>query len=450
MKPARVSVFTVVVLALLIISSGCTGPASPAGPVLVEKPVFVNATTNETLVAFVHEAVAYAQAHGKDAALAEFSNPKGSFVRGELYIFAYDFASTTLAHPFSPEKIGISRTNEPDAFGNRNAQGFIDAVNEGDGFVLFYYKNPVHNDRIEKKLGYVTKVDDDWWLGSGVYYGPAEPVISPVQGAPSTTQEIKDFVDAAAAYAQVNGKEAALAAFGDPAGRFTRGDLYIYALDYTGTALALPFQPQLVGTSFYNTQDSGGRYYTRTEIQLAREGGGYLLYHYPDPLENFTVRYKVSYVRPVDDTYWIGAGIYSSEGRLIDPDLRKFVADAKSYAITNGRERALAGFNDVNGSFIRDDLYIFAYDYAGTTLAWPYRPDQVGVNRFAATDPMGSHHIQAMIATARNGEGMVEYYSVNPATNTTQLKISYVTDVDGTWLLGAGRYVEPGPVNLRG
>ncbi len=84
MKPARVSVFTVVVLALLIISSGCTGPASPAGPAPLEKPVFINATTNETLVAFVHEAVAYAQAHGKDAALAEFSNPRGSFVRGEL------------------------------------------------------------------------------------------------------------------------------------------------------------------------------------------------------------------------------------------------------------------------------------------------------------------------------------------------------------------------------
>ncbi|NLD57459.1 MAG: histidine kinase, partial [Methanomicrobiales archaeon] len=216
MKPAGVSVITVIILALLILSSGCTGPASPAGPVPLEKPVFVNATTNETLVAFVHEAVAYAKIHGKDAALAEFSNPEGSFVRGELYIFAYDFASTTLAHPFSPEKIGINRMNEPDAFGNLYAQGFIDAINKGDGFVWFYYKNPAHNDSIEKKLGYVAKVDDDWWLGSGVYYGPAEPVIPPIQKSPSTTQEIKDFVDSAVAYAQENGKDAALAMFNDP------------------------------------------------------------------------------------------------------------------------------------------------------------------------------------------------------------------------------------------
>lgn len=450
MKPARLPVFALVALALILFSSGCTGPSPSTPQVQPEKPVFINSTTNETLVAFVDEAVAFANVRGKDAALAEFSNPDGSFVRGELYIYAYDFTSTTLAHPFSPEKIGTSRIDELDAFGNRYAQGFIDAVNNGTGFVWFYYKNPVHNDGIEKKLGYVAKVDDGWWLGSGVYYGPAEPAVAPVQGAPSTTQEIRDFVDAAAAYAHMYGKDAALAAFGTPYGGFTRGDVYIYALDYDGNALALPFQPQLVGTSFFNTRDTSGRRYTRTEIQLAREGGGYLLYQYPDPAKNFTVRYKVSYVRPVDDTYWIGAGIYTSEDRLIDPELREFVADAKSYATANTKERALFEFNNLNGSFMKDDLYIFAYDYSGNTLAWPYRPDLIGVNRYNATDPMGSHHIRFMIDAARNGEGMVEYYSVNPATNATQLKISYVTDVDGTWLLGSGRYLEPAPVMLRG
>ena len=155
------------------------------------------------------------------------------------------------------------------------------------------------------------------------------------------------------------------------------------------------------------------------------------------------MRYKISYVRPVDDTYWIGAGIYTREDLLVDQELRQFVADAKTYAKTNGKEKALAEFNNLNGSFVKDGLYIFADDYNGTALAWPYRPDQVGVNRFNATDAMGTYHIQAMLNSARNGNGMVEYYSVNPATNTTQLKISYVTDVDGTWMLGAGRYMEP-------
>lgn len=449
MKPGFLLISLPVVLALLLIAAGCTQPSSPAMPVTPATAGAINGTTNETLVAFVNEAVAFARTHGKEAALAEFSSPNGTFVRGELYIYAYDFNSTTLAHPFSPEKIGVNRLYERDALGNFYAQRFIDAVNDGSGYLWFYYINPVHNNAIEKKLGYVAKVDDTWWLGSGVYYGSVDPSLASSPGTPSTTQEIKDFVDSAATFARQQGKDAALAAFSNPSGPFTKGDLYIYALDYSGNALALPYQPQLAGTSFYEIKDSSGRYYTRTEIHLAKDDGGYLLYQYPDPAENFTVRYKISYVRPVDDTYWIGAGIYTSEDKLVDQELREFVASAKTYAKTYGKEKALAEFNNLNGSFIQNGLYIFAYDYSGTTLAWPYRPGLLGVNRFNETDVMGTYHIQAMLNNARSGNGIVEYYSVNPSTNTTQLKISYVTDVDGTWLLGAGRYLEPGPVNLR-
>jgi len=449
MKPGFLLISLPVVLALLLIAAGCTQPLSPAMPATPATAGAVNITTNETLVAFVNEAVAYARTHGKEAALAEFSNPNGTFVRGELYIYAYDFNSTTLAHPFSPEKIGVNRLYERDALGNFYAQRFIDAVNDESGYLWFYYINPVHNNAIEKKLGYVAKVDDSWWLGSGVYYGPVDPSLASSPGTPSTTQEIKDFVNSAATFARQQGKDAALAAFSNTSGPFTSGDLYIYALDYSGHALALPYQPQLVGTSFYDIKDSSGRYYTRTEIHLAKDDGGYLLYQYPDPAENFTVRYKISYVRPVDNTYWIGAGIYTSEDKLVDKELRQFVAGAKSYAKTYGKKKALAEFNNLNGSFMQNGLYIFAYDYNGTTLAWPYRPGLLGVNRFNETDVMGTYHIQAMLNNARSGNGIVEYYSVNPSTNTTQLKISYVTDVDGTWLLGAGRYLEPGPVNLR-
>ena len=194
---------------------------------------------------------------------------------------------------------------------------------------------------------------------------------------------------------------------------------------------------------------SAGKPYTAAEIQLAKDGGGYILYRYPDPADNLTSGLKISYVRPVDDTYWIGAGIYTSEDRLVDPALRQFVAEAKDYARANGRQRALAEFNNLNGSFIKGELYIFAYDYNGTVLAWPYRPDQIGINRSDATDPVGTHHVRAFLDTARNGSGMVDYYSVNPQTNTTDLKISYVTDVDGTWMLGAGRYMEPGTMVLK-
>jgi polar amino acid transport system substrate-binding protein len=291
--------------------------------------------------------------------------------------------------------------------------------------------------------------------------GPASPPVpatpSPVAAvettipavhAPATSLALREYVDNAASYARQHGRNASITAFNNRQGPFVTGDVYVYALDYAGNALALPFQPDRVGTNFINLRDTAGKPYTDIEIQLVQSGGGYLLYRYPDPADNMTSRLKISYVRPVDDTYWIGAGIYTSEDRLVDQPLRQFVTDARAYALANGRQKAVTEFNTLNGSFVRGDLYIFAYDYNGTVLAWPYRPDQIGVNRFNATDSVGTHQIQAMITTARNGGGMVDYYSVNPSTNTTQLKISYVTDVDGTWLLGSGRYLEPGPVIL--
>lgn len=266
---------------------------------------------------------------------------------------------------------------------------------------------------------------------------------------PGTAGEIKEYVDAAAVWAQEHGRDEALAAFGNGSGPFVTGDVYIYALDYAGIALALPFQPGMVGTDFSPLLDAYGKPYTDIEIKLAQGGGGYILYHYPYPTGDQPIRLKISYVRPVDDTYWIGAGLYTSEDRFIDPALRQFIMDARSYAVTAGREEALAAFNDLDGPFIDRDLYVFAYDYNGTVLAWPYHPEMLGVNRYNATDPMGTFHVRSFLTTAEQGGGMVDYYTTNPRTNTSGLKVSWITDVDGTWLIGAGRYIEPGPLVLR-
>ena len=103
------------------------------------------------------------------------------------------------------------------------------------------------------------------------------PVTPAVQG-PATPLAIKDYVDNASLFAQQQGRAAALAAFNNPAGPFVTGDVYIYALDYAGNALALPFQPGEVGTSFLNRTDATGKPFTAIEITLAKSGGGYILY----------------------------------------------------------------------------------------------------------------------------------------------------------------------------
>ena len=169
----------IVVLSLILLASGCTQTAAgnvtatPAVTAAAEPVTIPALTTNETMVAFVKEAVSYAKSNGKDTAIAEFNKANGSFVRGELYIYAYDFNGTTIVHPVNPEKIGVNRLNETDAHGNLFIKDLRDAEKNGSGFVEFYYINPAHNSTVEKKLGYVEKVDDSWWLGSGIYEGTA-------------------------------------------------------------------------------------------------------------------------------------------------------------------------------------------------------------------------------------------------------------------------------------
>ena len=138
--------------------------------------------------AMVKKAIACIKANGKEKALAEFSNPKGSFFRGDLSIYAYDYNGTTIALPLNPEKIGVNRLEEKDADGNFFIRELMDATTGDTNFVTYYYLNTSQNNRVDKKLGYAMRVDDEWWLGSNIYLGPANTAVS--EPVDTQTEEI--------------------------------------------------------------------------------------------------------------------------------------------------------------------------------------------------------------------------------------------------------------------
>jgi len=121
------------------------------------------------LVSFVEEALAYAQKNGKEKTLKEFSNKTGPFVRNDLYIYAYDFNGTCLAHPFKPDWIGKNKLDVIDSNGVPSLRNTISVAKEGKGFTYFIFPNPAHDNRDEFKIAYAMKVDDNWFLGSGIY-----------------------------------------------------------------------------------------------------------------------------------------------------------------------------------------------------------------------------------------------------------------------------------------
>ncbi|MCE5280966.1 MAG: cache domain-containing protein [Deltaproteobacteria bacterium] len=118
--------------------------------------------------AMVEKAAAYYQANGKEKALKEFNNPKGQFVKGDLYVFAYDMSGTIIAHPVNPKLVGINTLETPDVDGKMwRKEGMEMVKKSGTAWVDYKFKNPVSG-KIEQKTTYLKKVGDSV-LGCGAY-----------------------------------------------------------------------------------------------------------------------------------------------------------------------------------------------------------------------------------------------------------------------------------------
>ncbi len=281
---------------------------------------------------------------------------------------------------------------------------------------------------------------------------------APVTPAPSgmiTPAGLTIRVKEAVAFARADGKEKAIAAFNDPNGSFVRDNVYIFAEDYDGLALAEPFEHHLVGTSIRNMTDRYGVPLVRRLGETAGYGTGYVSYDYPDPGNNNAIMPKLSVVADVDGTWYVGAGAYAGSGMVYPssalgpatreytvPVLTGFVKDAVAFARENGKEKAFAAFSDRNGRFADGELTIIAVDYNGTMLASSLSPDtaQDRINLINYHDPDGVTTIREMRDLARQGGGFSYTVAAVRKDNRTYYapKIDYAEPVDETYWIFSG------------
>lgn len=126
------------------------------------------ATEKEALT-LLNEAVADVQAKGKDAALKEFNDPKGKFVKGELYVFAFDMEGNYIANGQNPSLVGKPARNIVDVAGNPVVATMLDiAKNKGEGEVEYMWLNPKVN-KLQRKMSHI-KVVDGVIVGVGHYF----------------------------------------------------------------------------------------------------------------------------------------------------------------------------------------------------------------------------------------------------------------------------------------
>jgi len=122
-----------------------------------------------------------------------------------------------------------------------------------------------------------------------------------------TPEEAKALVEKAIAFYKANGKENTLAEISKPKGQFTKGDLYIFAYNPTGTIIAHGGDPKLVGKDFTNVQDPDGKYFAREFIRIGPEGG-WVDYKWMNYVTK-KVDAKRTYLKRIDDVI-IGCGTY--------------------------------------------------------------------------------------------------------------------------------------------
>ncbi len=118
------------------------------------------AKTKEDAQNWVNNALMFYKAAGKRIALAEFTNPKGSFVQDEMYIYALNLKGTMMAHGVNEKFVGEDFSELVDHDGKKFIQEIITkAAAEGKGWVEYKWYHPVNKQWLPK-IAYFEKADD--------------------------------------------------------------------------------------------------------------------------------------------------------------------------------------------------------------------------------------------------------------------------------------------------
>lgn len=119
---------------------------------------------------WVAKAIAFYNQTGQTIALAEFSNSKGPFVKGDMYVFVVNLKGTMLAHGVNDKYIGQNFMDVKDASGKKFIREIINSARSKDsGWVEYKWYNPVTKDDLLKQV-YFEKVND-LIICSGDYKG---------------------------------------------------------------------------------------------------------------------------------------------------------------------------------------------------------------------------------------------------------------------------------------
>lgn len=244
------------------------------------------------------------------------------------------------------------------------------------------------------------------------------------------------LLDRAVEHYRANG-EKAFAAF-SRAGEFIDGDLYVYVLGEEGVMKASGGPSiTLVGRDVRNVKDAEGKLLFKEMFEGATaQGGGSIEYRWLNR-KHGKVERKVTYYRKAGSVI-IAVGYYIPHA---SQQAARALLTRSAEAMAKNAEEAIAHFNDVNGGFIEDDLYVFVVGLNDKIMyAHGATPRLVGRNVEDLRDVDGKPIVRQMIDIVKaKGSGKLQYTWANPVTNRKERKTTYLQRVD-RYLVAVGHY----------
>jgi cytochrome c len=119
-------------------------------------------------VQLVKAAAAYYQANGMEKTLDALNDAKGQFVKGDLYVFAYDVEGNMLANSLKQSLVGQNVIDVPDSKGKKFRREIVERAKKGESGWVDYVAQHPKTKEMELKTTYFEKAGD-LVLGCGTY-----------------------------------------------------------------------------------------------------------------------------------------------------------------------------------------------------------------------------------------------------------------------------------------
>jgi cytochrome c len=126
------------------------------------------APTKDQVIAQVAKAVEFYKTNGRERALAAFNSKDGPFAKGMDYVDVHDLNGVCVAHPLSPDVVGVNRLTVADMHGKKFIQEMVDAAkSQASGWISYMRENP-NTGKVEHKVAY-WQIQDGLIFKAGTY-----------------------------------------------------------------------------------------------------------------------------------------------------------------------------------------------------------------------------------------------------------------------------------------